>query len=193
MPFIHFRPHGKALHQPFGIVDHQLEPVRGPAELHVEHLLVGPPAGLQDRDHPGAGQSLGGVHRDAVGMVDMTELGVVPGNRIGSSPVTPELYKTGSDLHDGCLVAVGDVRHRRPAEARRGRPAVAGPADPVPRPDLDLGGVVHAQVARGVARGPERPHPPIRMVQFNSGFTFSGFCMYAPVRPTVRSRFSPHS
>ena len=166
-PFVDPRPLGKPLGEQFAVVDHEFEAFRGPADLDVEQVLVGPAASLKNCDHPGARHSLGSVHGGAVSMVDVAELGIIPGNRTGPAVVHPEPDTALADLDHCRLLAVDEIRRWLPAEARRRRFAVAGPADPVAGANLDLTGVVQPQVARGVARGPEPARLAVRVGEFD--------------------------
>ena len=144
----------QALDQSLAVVGQQQERLRDPAELDMEQLEVDPAACIQHRDCPPRRPALCGMNGRAIRVIEMAQLRVAERETELPLPVA-EAHTLVSDLHDLRLAAVDQVRRLWMAAAGAGCLAVARPADPVAGAQLDPLGVVEAQIARRIARGPK--------------------------------------
>ena len=154
----------KALDQRLTVIGQQQERLGDPAELDMEKLGVDPAACVQHGDRPPRRPALCRMHGRAIRVIEMAQLRVA--ERETELPVcVAEAHPLVSDLHDLRFAAIDQVRRLGMVAAGEGCLAVARPANPVAGTQLDPLGVVEAQIARRIARGPEPAFAALRMGQ----------------------------
>ena len=137
------------------VVGQEHEVVRCAAHLDVEQRLVGESGAGERRDDGACSLALRCVHRRAVRMVEVAQLGVGARERERLAVLGAKMHPSRIDGEDLRRVAVHEVGRLGAGEARTRRFAVAGPADALAGADVDRLGVEHAEVARRIARGAE--------------------------------------